>query len=361
MKKIVFQLFILSIIISCNNNSNKNNSENNNSDTIYKNYFVRDNDLWLEKITKDTIIEIEFQKYKLETQCQLDTFVKFNYTELIKKGKQIIKNTYYGYDGKYSFILKDSTNKTIFKTLLNKSNFKNIVSDYFLSNSNVYNPIYLYYLKEFDSFVFSIYFGVTNSDFGAEYIIIINKNGDITNISLSNNFGGSGCDCEVKLPTHKKYILTGHNIIHSSGKIINIDNINIPQIGIRLINDNCILIVQEFNDSTKSHNAKLIDSNGNTIKEFTYRGYYRVLDNHIADYYDSITKCFYISDDELKNLRIINISNPENTTIIDFNKMEKSKLKKKCNEISFDINTEFSEKTFFVDTITLKIRFTSNN
>ncbi len=142
--------------------------------------------------------------------------------------------------------------------------------------------------------------------------------------------------------------------MHENNKF-NITNKDRWQVGTKLINDNCILVIHDY-DTTKKTNAMLMDNFGNMLKIFRYQGYYELLGYTIPMHFDSSTNNYFLLDEELKNIRVINKFNPTSTHTIGFNEMLPYDNAKRENEIEFDLNTEMTKNTFCFDRVTKKFK-----
>ena len=74
-------------------------------------------------------------------------------------------------------------------------------------------------------------------------------------------------------------------------------------------------------------------------------------------FFDKSTKNFYLLDEERSFLQVINQDKPFDIYSLDFSKMEIAKTGKKSNENIFEVHTEISDFTFFVNSVTKKIRY----
>lgn len=342
-------------LVSCGNDKTINQGSNQKivNDTI-------SNEFDYSVITKiserrDTSLLIDNIPYTLTYSALLDTTKKLVVIERYSKKGKNYKDIYRGYNAIYNITLRNNTSKIVFSKTLTKNDFKDIFIESIATQSNANLPHFMGFLPTFNSFIFTIDFWVPDSDVGGQCFFIINKNGEIKHNSMNNYFGGADCDGEVEIPKNENFILTCRKIINSNGKTIDISDKDRWQVGTKLINDNCILVIQDY-DTTKKPNTMLIDIDGKILKRFIYQGYYEILGYRVPMHFDSLTSNYFLLDEELKNVRIINKNYPTSTFTVAFDEMEASNNDKKENEIEFKLNTEMTENTFYLDTISNQMR-----
>lgn len=354
--RIIIFLICFLVLLGC---SKKTSSKSDNKDqvenSIIKNDTIFNEYSYLDYISEeqeaDTILVINDEEYKLLYSSKTETKVFYKDTSIyIEKGK-IHHDSYKGYNNTYTISLKDNTEKPIFRIVLTKDNFRSIFDGYILTKSESYLPDFIGYIKSFRSFIFTVDFWIPDSDVGGQCFFMISDKGNLTNISLNNYYGGGDCDGEIEIPQDEEFILTCRNIYNKNGVIVDITSKKAFQVGTKLINDNTILVIQEYNDTLNSPNAILMDNSGKSLKSFVYKGYYEVLGYTVPWYFDSISDNYIFLDEEQKNIRVMSKSKPLSTFTVGFSKMKPYKEDKLDNELVFNLNTEFSENTFAFDTL----------
>lgn len=306
---------------------------------------------------KDTTLFIDNQQFILSLSAELDSTQKYSYTSYyVDEDSLPSKELFQGFDARYKFSLKDKDNKIVFTTTLNKGNFKAITDNSILAESDAILPRFIGFLPKFNAFIFTVEFWVPDSDVGEQSFFMMNRKGEIIEKSFNNYYGGGDSDGAIEISSKQDFILTCNKVIHSNGKVIRFDNKRIWQIGSKLINDNCILDIKEYNDSIKKANAVLMTPFGEILKKFVYRGYYNELGNVVPKYYDNKTNNYYLLDEELASLWVINKQNPTSIYSVSFDEMEEAEGTMKKDEIKFMIDTESSKNTFYANIKTQKIR-----
>lgn len=319
------------------------------NDTIFNQYSYLD--YVSEEQRADTILLINDEEHKLIYSSKTETKIFYIDTSIYTEKGKIHHDTYKGFNNTYTISLKDNTEELIFTTTITKENFRNIFDEYILAKSESYLPDFIGYVKSFRSFIFTVNFWIPDSDVGGQCFFMINDRGELTNVSLNNYYGGGDCYGEIEIPENENFILTCRKIYKANGDIVDITSFHVPQIGTKLINDNTILVIQEYNDSLKIPNAVLMDNSGKSLKSFVYKGYYNVLGYTVPWYFDSLCNNYIFLDEEQKNIRVMSKDRPLSTYTVGFSKMKPYKEDQLENELVFNLNTEFSENTFAFDTL----------
>ncbi len=329
------------------------------ADTIINKYNATTYKTVLEK--KDTVLTINNQKFNLSYSAKIEPSKMISYPYIYSEKGKVYKNIYKGYNATYTISLTDSFGKIVFSKILTKDNFKKIFDGDILTRTEAFLPNFIGYLNNFNAFLFTIEFLVPDSDVGGQCFFMINNKGAIIENSMNNYYGGGDCDGEIEIPMSGDFILTCRKILNKNGKNINITKEKFWQIGTKLINENTILVIQDYNDTTNVQNAKFIDNFGKILKSFKYNGYYNTLGYTVPMYFDSLNNNFILLDEEQKNIRIVNKNKPLLTYTVAFNKMKSFNNDKQENELVFDLNTEFSNNTFAFDTLTNSFRYKKND
>lgn len=345
-------LFLAAILAGCNENvtrESKSAAQSSVLDTIVNGYDYPFVTSTFQK--NDTTLFIENEEYHLKYTAKIDTSAHILQTEVYSYKGENYRQEYKGYNATYTITLAGKPDDTIFTKTLTKDDFEHILDKEVLTRSDAGLPKFLGYLKTFGSFVFSIDFMIPDSDVGGQCLFLINRNGELTENSLNNYFGVGDCDCEIEIPSHHKFILSCRKIINADGTQVKISDENDWQVGTKLINDDTILVIQEFNDSTQAPNAKLIDNFGKTLKHFTYKGYYNTLGFVVPMHFDPHSQNYFLLDDKMKQAVVINKNRPLSLYTVDFAKMGSFNDDKKAEELVFEMELEYAHYTFAFDTL----------
>lgn len=357
MKIIINILTIALFIVACNNKThikNENLQQAQSFDTAINAFISNDQNVVVR--TKDTILLIDNKNLKLTYTAKVNSSIPFLCTEIYtEKGKKINKK-YQGFNSTYAFTLTDQFNKKVFSTTLNKNDFQDLISCEILSQSDAILPHFIGYLSKFDAFVFTVDFAIPSSDVGHQCFFMLNRNGNLIKNSFNNYFADARCDGEIEIPTNEEFILTCREIIHYNSKVIEINDQKHWQVAVKLINDNTILVIQEYNETSNIKNARLIDKFGKTLAQFSYKGYYEALGYRVPMFFDTTKQNYFLLDEKQKNIRYIHQFDPKSSFTVKFDEMRTFNNDIKENEIKFLLQAEYQNYQFALDTLTNTLR-----
>lgn len=348
-------LMILLLVWNCSSASQKKSGENKDlSNKIRHNDTISIRERYLEYVSplsyKDTLVVIDGIPLLLSCYSETDTVHLYTDTLVYEEKGKIHQEIYTGYNTSYKITLKEKDN-TLFTLTFNKEHFRNILNPYTLCKGEAYLPELKFYASAFTSFVFTVDFWIPESDVGEHGMLMVDKTGRLYNITHEYYYGGGDCDGEIEMPEDEKFIVSCTQIFHPNGQKIDITQPHLAQVGVKLINDKIILVIQEFTDTLNQPNARLIDTQGKTLKTFVFKGYYNVLGYTVPWHYDSHFEQYILLDEEQEHIRIINKKSPLSTYTVSFAEMKPYRDDTREHEIIFNINTEFSENFFALDTV----------
>lgn len=321
--------------------------KNTSADTVYETFDAREanyagnND---SLYTDDTLVAIDSKTYKLtvSAQCLLNSAYVFNHTYTDKGVKHIGKYT--GFDAAYTFMLIDAAGKEVFKTVLTKKDFENTADGSIVAETIIEAPTFEGYVPAFNAFMFTVRFLVPESDVGDAVFLLLGRDGKLRHMTYYNSFGGSGCDGGIDIAPNGSFIVTNYEVLHRNGKKTVLNTKGHWLVARRLVNPGTILAIDEYNDSTKVPNARLVSPYGKVLKTFTYRGYYDVLGFEVPCFEDKTT--IYLQDND-NSLRVIPRKNPQSATLIPMAQITRDDgSPKKPAEKSFKISNEGSNNVY---------------
>ncbi|MBO9702748.1 MAG: hypothetical protein J7604_21225 [Sporocytophaga sp.] len=360
MRKFLMLLFITFLVIACQ--ESKKGKEP--LTTIINDSIISEHDgrclqcFSLSKETKDTTLLINNEPYVLTYSSVIDTSETLTQIDVYSSNGKNYKDIFRGYNAYYTVSLKDSNRHTIFSKKFLKKEFggdsydKSIVVE---SGANM--PKFKGYLSKFDSFLFTLEFWVPDSDIGLECFFMLDRKGNIIKNFVNNWFGGGDCDGTIEVSPSKDFILTCRSIINTNGKIVNLDKEDVGLVCTKLINDSIILVIEQFNDTTKLPNAILMNNFGKVLKKFNYQGYYNVLGYIVPIRYDSRSENYYLFDQTLKNIRTINRDRPLGSEALRLDLIESYDGNQRAHEVKVVFKTEGRANNFYIDSITQQIRY----
>ena len=300
-------------------------------------------------IKKDTIIENN--RYLLTYEAAMDTLKKVSYTRNTHQGDKV----YNGYDIRYTITVKEHNGKKRFKKIFTKDDFKSVICEDALALTNACLPQFIGYHKGFDAFLFILNFWIPDSDVGDECFLMLGKDGQVIEKFHDAYYGGGGHGGTIEFPNNAAFILTRSKILNTNGKNIDLSEGRKTVVHTKLINDDTILVIDELTDNVNENNARLINNYGEVLKTFTYKGYYNMLGYIVPSYTEKNTGTYILLDDELKNLRLISRKEPTNIVTVPFKAPVLPAMNRE-HEVSFNIDTEFTLRTFAMDTFKKTIR-----
>lgn len=305
---------------------------------------------------KDTLFTIDDKQYTLECSTVMDTFKKVSYTmfSTTKDGK-VKRSDYIGYSISYHISLRETNGKTLFSKTFTKKDFEGVVGKDALAQAISELPVFYGYHPGFKALLFTLDFMRPETDIGDQCFFMIGMDGKVIEKSYNNSYGGGGPDGTIEVPRNSKFVVTCAKILNTNGKVIDLSEKGKSLAHVKLINDKTILVVYDTGEENPKDNARLIDNNGKVHKAFTYKGYYDMLGYVVPSYFEKITGTYILLDEQLSNIRILPTANPMATFIVPFEKLKNIDANPD-NEVTFDINTETSEQTFAMDTVTKAIR-----
>lgn len=305
---------------------------------------------------KDTLITINGKEYTLECLTVMDTLKKVSYTvTYTAENGKVHKTDYNGFGVTYSISLSDASGNKLFSKTFTKADFENVVGNDALAQAIVEVPSFHGYHPGFNALMFTLDFMRPETDIGDQCFIMIDTNGYVIEKSFNNSYGGGGVDGTIEVPTDHSFVLTCAKVLHINGKVIDLEAGGKTLVHTKLINDRSVLVVYEREEGDTNDNARMIDNYGKVLKTFTYKGYYDMLGYVAPHYFEKTTGTYILLDDQNDNITAIAASNPLDIVTIPFATLRGAKTTTE-HEITFDINTETSEQSFAIDTVTKAIR-----
>ena len=305
---------------------------------------------------RDTQLTIDGQAFSLQWSTRLAPSEKMTFEDIYDIDEGIQKDMYQGFNAHFNITLQDQSGSKVFSKELTKSDFKPSFDEQILVRSEAKLPIFRGYLPAFNAFLFTFEFWIPDSDVGGEYVLLLNRQGDIIESYTDDYFGGGDYAGQIEIPDHQQFVLTRVRILHPGGRKVELGNKENGLIGTKLLNNECILVVREYSDSTQTPNAILMNPDGTALKNFIYQGYYEVLGYEIPLHFEPSTQNYYLLDEESEQLRVIPKTNPTATYTVNFSGMPTAGGKKQPGEVAFSLNTEMGKHVFYVKAGSSNIR-----
>lgn len=357
MRTVIYSLLTLMCLTACKKEARAGivNNDTTQGDKVYDSYAASYAAPFSAKA--DTLVTLKGKQYNVVCSAAIDTLKKVSFTALGRDANdgKVHKTLYKGYDVSYTFRISEVNGGELFTKTFTKNDFKDIVGRDALSQAYIEAPGFLGYHEGFDAFMFGMSFMIPDSDMGDGCFIMIGRDGRVIDKSNNAFYGGGGVDGRVEVPTNNAFVITPTKILNTHGKNIDLYDENKALVHTKLISDHIILVVYDPEENDTKDNARLIDNNGTVLKTFTYKGYYDLLGYVVPSYFEKTTGTYIMLDEGLNNLTVIPAGNPLNIFTVPFITLRDAKTSPE-REVTFDINTETSEQTFAMDTVTKAIR-----
>ncbi len=356
-KKIIYSILTLVCLTACKKEVSqfKANDSIQQTDTVYESHVATVYGPLTQK--KDTLVTINGSTFKIECRAVMDTLKKLSETVIRHDSvsNKVYRSDYTGYDVTYTISLTEASGTKRFTKTFTKPDFKDETGKDALLQAMVELPHFQGYHPGFKALMFTLDFWIPDSDIGDQCFIMIGMDGKIIEKSYNNSYGGGGADGTIEVPTNNAFVLTCAKILNTDGKVVDLIDGLKTVAHTKLINNNTILVVYDPPEDGERDNARLIDSHGKVLRTFTYKGYYDILGYRVPSYTEKTTGSYIMLDDRLDNIMVIPTGNPLGIFKVPFATLREAKTNPE-HEVTFDINTETSEHTFAMDTVTKAIR-----
>ena len=218
-------------------------------------------------------------------------------------------NTYIGDNTKFRIVLTETNGLVIFDKTYHKYHFLSKSVPLTLVASAPQLPKFIGYNDVQDLFLFEITNGKPESDIMDRYLATFSPEGQLTHYLPLKSIGGSGADSEIQFSSNSSLVLCNDYLILANRKVIDIAQTKEPLIGSRLLNDTAILIIHQYNDSSKLNNAFIVNPENKVLQSFVYRGYYEELDYSIPFTTEKSGAVHFLADEQADTLYVFNTLN----------------------------------------------------
>lgn len=135
----------------------------------------------------DTLLILNGKPYQLRMQSELDST---QHLTTMVKADPGHSDTIRGYEGRFTFTLRDSLNRTVFRRQLHKADFYKRIGAEVVVQSGADAPAFLGYSAPFEALVFTLGFAVPDTDWGSEAVLLLDLKGQVIRMANGNNYGG---------------------------------------------------------------------------------------------------------------------------------------------------------------------------
>ncbi len=310
----------------------------------------------------DTLLRIGGQQLYLELQARLDTTQR-----LVERNGQDTAAS--GYQGYFSFVLRDSLHQLLAKRVLTEQTFYKAIEHELVISSGAHLPMLLGYSVPMKTLIFTLSFAAPETDWMCNAVLLLDIQGRVRRLSGGYSVGGPAVD--VELARDGLTILTGVEILRASGSPLPLQRSNAELRGALLLNDSLALTVYEFGHyqaerspegyvsqvfrSTPSQqrqpNAFVLNTRtGQTVNRFRYDGFYEELGVTIPWDRLASTHTGYFLDDK-KGLYLVSEAPPTRTSFRPFSSLTKFTPPQRRSEVALTLNGYSKAYMLYVDTL----------
>lgn len=301
----------------------------------------------------DTIISINEKRFRLNVESELDSSKRILFNEKYPENNTLHQYTTVGYQGYYTISLFNG-NKTVFKTKLTKEDFKKAYYGLVIE-SGAYLPQLVQYNKSFNAFIFQVPFYINDSDVMCDALLVIGLDGKVKIVDHLASSSGNSANYSVQFTKNQSSIISRNSIYHSDGSSIDFSKNSKSNLMGTDIFDDCLLVVYDYDSEKHPKNAYLKDYKGNTLLNFEYTGWTGALGYSFLR--KKVKNAYYFIDEGNKRLiRVRKTNGKWNYTNLPFSNMSEYDENQRINEVEVDLSTEISQFFFYIDTVSGKIR-----
>jgi hypothetical protein len=306
----------------------------------------------------DTLLRIGGRRLYLQLQARLDTTQR-----LVARTEQ--DTTTAGYQGYFTFVLRDSLHQLVVKRVLTKQLFYKAVGQELAISSGACLPVLLGYSAPMKALVFTLNFAAPESDWMCNAVLLLDLQGRIRH--LSQGYGVGGPAVEVGLARDGRTVLTGTEFLRANSPALPLQRPQTELRGALLLNDSLALTVYDFgrNEPALSAsqrvsptlspklqpNAFVVNTHsGQLLTRFRYQGFFEELGVTIPWHRLPATHTGYFLDDK-KGLYLLSEAQPTHVRLLPFASLVKFKPPQRTGEVMFDLHGYNKTYRLYVDTL----------
>ena len=317
----------------------------------------------------DTLLRIGGRQLYLQLHARLDTTQRL----LAITGRDTSAS---GYQGYFTFVLRDSLHQLVAKRVLTKQVFYKAVGQELAISSGASLPVLLGYSAPMKALVFTLNFAAPETDWICNAVLLLDLQGQVRRLSQGYSVGGP--DVNVELSHDGRTVLTGTDILRANALALPLHRPQAELRGALLLNDSLALTVYEFKSNKPAHLADLVSQkvstassqnfqsnafvvnthNGQLLTCFSYKGFFEELGVTIPWHRLPATHTGYFLDDK-KGLYLLSEASPTHVRLLPFARLVKFKPPQRSGEVMFDLHGYSKTYRLYVDTLApSSIRYT---
>ena len=274
-----------------------------------------------------------------------------------------------GYEGYFTFALRDAAGQPVFSRQLRKADFFQVAGADIVTESTARLPVLLGYSPLHKALVFTLDFVVPDSDVGTQVVLLLSPSGEVQRLSQGRSAGG-GPDCQPAISTDGYAILTATELLRPRLPALPLRKPDADLVGAAFVSDTAFLVVYAPGATHLLEGPGGLESYGRTptpqqqreanafvrhthsgrvLSKFRYDGFYDELGYTIPRHYLPATRTHYLLDAR-RGLRLLPARTTAVPTELRFANMAAFVPPQTPREVRFELQGDGVAFAFYVDT-----------
>jgi hypothetical protein len=321
---------------------------------------------WAPPTSTDTVLTLTGHSYRLRMQSELDSTQHLTTMVASEPGRF---DTIKGYEGRFTFTLRDSLNRLVFRRQLHKADFYQRIGAEVVVQSGTDAPTLLGYSAPLGALVFTLGFAVPDTDWGSEAVLLLDLKGRVMRMANGNDYGG-GPESFPTLSKDGYTLLAADEVVRANRPAISLAKPHAELRGAFLLSDTALVAVYELGEWQKKRTSTgteqefvstpaqkkvpntfvLHTRTGQLVGQFRYDGYVEELGYTVPRFYVPSSGALYLLD-ENKGLTLLTQKDPAKAVLLPFAEMPKFTAPKRKTEMRFERQAARKQFAFYIDTI----------
>ena len=321
---------------------------------------------WAPPASIDTLVRLNRRPYRLRFEAETDSTQPLTTTYTPFPGHTERAR---GYEGRFTFTLRDSTGRQVFRRQLRKADFFAQAGADIVVESEALLPSLLGYSVPLGALIFTLDFAVPNADVGSQVVLLLDLTGKVLRMSEGRGLSG-GADCDPVLAADGRTLLTPSEILRPNQPPLRLNKPDADLAGAFLLSDTTLLAVYAPGKTRLIRSPDGLDAVGRTpnrqqlqapnafvrhtrsgrvLHAFRYGGFYEELGYTIPQHYLRATATCYLLD-EKRGLHLLPRAGAAAPIELRFAVMPVFVPPQKPAEVRFELQGSGRVFAFYVDT-----------